>query len=160
MKKKHFCLLTLVLGWMFTLCLVSCAVHDSDDDDQTYKTREYIIGIGKWYTDRVKKSDGTWDVDTRTYGRDIRLEFFDRKGGSNERKVEIREYVKRTDSDKVDEIDHVGTYTVNGKTVVCTVDGNQFLRIVITLMEANELGGSFTFVKDNQTFEMVMTRSF
>lgn len=71
----------LMLGCVLGFSLTSCASKDEGEDSETYETRQYIIGIGKWSTQEVKLPDGTWTSDSRTYGKDFVLEFFDKKSG-------------------------------------------------------------------------------
>ena len=138
---------------------MSCPSKDEDEDNETYRTRDYIIGIGKWNTERVKKSDGSWTDFPFGEGKYFTIEFFDKKNDQGERIFKSWEFIGTTDSNaSADEYE--GSYTVNGKTVICTVNGKQHLRMIVTSMENRELGATVTFYKQNVTFDTYMTRSW
>lgn len=158
--RKINLLWTLLLGCVFCFSVVGCTSKDESEDNETYKTRDYIIGIGKWDAQKVKKADGTWSTNPRDDAKHFVLEFFDKKAGSSDRQFKSWEYIKRADSEDVDEVKYEGVYTVNGRTISCSVNGQQYLRFVVTTMANNELGGTVTFYKDNMTFDVSMTRTW
>ena len=69
----------LLLACVLCLGVAGCTSRDEDDDNETYHTRDYIIGIGKWNTDRVKKADGNWTDFPFGEGKSFTIEFFDKK---------------------------------------------------------------------------------
>ena len=156
--KNFKLLLMLMLACMVSFCVAGCTSKD-DDDDETYKTRDYIIGIGKWNARHVKKSDGTWTDFPFGEGKSFMIEFFDRKGDSSDRKFKSWEYINTTDPDaRADQYE--GTYIVSGRTVICSVDGQQHLRMIVTSMEDRQLAATVTFYKQNVTFDVIMERTW
>ena len=156
-KTKSF--MMLLLACVLCLGVAGCTSRDEDDDNETYHTRDYIIGIGKWNTDRVKKADGNWTDFPFGEGKSFTIEFFDKKNDNGARIFKSWENINHTDP-KQSADEYEGSYTVNGKTVICTVDGKQHLRMFITSMENRELGATVTFYKQNVTFDAIMTRSW
>ena len=149
----------LMLACMVSFCVAGCTSKDDDDDDETYQTRDYIIGIGKWNAQQVKKSDGTWSDFPFGEGKYFMIEFFDRKGDSSERKFKSWEYIGYTDP-SVEPDQYEGTYTVSGRTVTCSVDGQQHLKMIVTSMENRQLAATVTFYKKNVTFDVIMERTW
>jgi len=156
--KKAKVLWMLLLTCVFSFSVTGCVSKDEDEDNETYKTREYIIGIGKWDTKEVKKTDGSWTDFPFGEGKSFMLEFFDRKNGTS--KFKSWEYIGQTDYQTAKTVDYVGEYTVDKKTVTCTVDGEKHLQFVITEMANNVLGGTVTFYKQNVTFDVRMERTW
>lgn len=150
----------LVLGCVLGFCVAGCTSKDDDDDNETYATRDYIIGIGKWSVNKVRKPGGAWSDDYHDGGKYFILEFFDKKNDSNDRKFKSWEYYKKDDSDDYEDVMYEGIYTVDHKTITCTVDGQPHLRFVVTSMENRDLAGTVTFYKENLTFDVVMVRSW
>ena len=150
----------LLLACVLCFTITGCTSKDDDDDDESYSTRDYIIGVGKWYSYKVKKADGTWSETPGIDGKEFLLEFFDKKSDSNERKFKSWEYINQTDLNNRKEVRYEGVYTVDKKTINCTVDGKPHLRFVVTKMADNELGGTVTFFKENVTFDVFMKRTW
>ena len=158
MKKTRF-LWMLLLSCVLGFCVAGCTSRDEDDDDETYNTRDYIIGIGKWSTSKVKVN-GQWYDDARAVAKDLFLEFFDKKADNGDRKFKSWEYHYKPGTEEVIEEEYEGSYVVNGKTVTCSINGQTYLRFVIMTMADNELGGTVTLYKDNMTFEILMKRTW
>ena len=151
----------LMLGCVLGFSLTSCASKDEGEDSETYETRQYIIGIGKWNTQEVKLPDGTWTSDSRTYGKDFVLEFFDKKSGESDRRFKSWEYIpKSTGSYEADEVLYEGVYVVNKKTITCTVNGKKYLQFLVTSMADRGLVGNVTFFNDNKSFDVRMQRTW
>ena len=148
-----------MLACMVSFCVAGCTSKDDDDDDETYQTRDYIIGIGKWDAKLVKKSDGTWSDFPFGEGKRFEIEFFDKKGDNSERKFKSWEYINNTDPDIQADL-YEGTYTVSGRTVTCSIDGQPHLTMIVTSMENRQLAATVTFYKNNLTFDVIMERSW
>lgn len=119
----------LMLGCVVGFSLTSCATKDEGEDSETYETRQYIIGIGKWSTQEVKLPDGTWTSDSRTYGKDFVLEFFDKKSGESDRRFKSWEYIpKSTGSYEADEVLYEGVYVVG--FLACLGQGNPLVTMI------------------------------
>ena len=160
LKATGLMLALCVLGF----CLLGCTQHDDGDDYETYQTRDYIIGIGKWTTDRVTKSDGTWTDFAFGEGRYFKLEFFDKAReqdrSDNTRKFKSWEAIGNTDMD-VPDVEYEGTYTVDHSTVMMLVDGKPHMKFVVTKKDEHVLGGTVTFYKHNNlTYDVIMKSSW
>ncbi len=157
MKKFLFPVL-LLIGCFVGLSMTSCTSRGSDEDDLSYETRSYIIGISQWEAKLVKRADGTWADDPFHEGKQFTINFKDHIDGkaSNPCPFETWEFIGQTDIQKREEKHFSGTYSVSNKTVTCTVDGKQHLRFIVTKMEESQLGGTVTFFDDNVTFDVIM----
>lgn len=156
--KKIKLLWVLMLACVLGFSVAGCTSKDEDEDGETYVTRDYIIGIGKWSADRVKKADGTWTDFPFGEGKYFMIEFFDKKNG-NDRIFKSWEHINQTDA-SASAVEYEGVYTVNGRIVTCTVGGQQHLKMVVTSMANNELAATVTFYKQNVTFDVIMTRTW
>ena len=150
MKQKFSGLWLLLAACLFSVAFTGCSSQGDDEDDASFKTREYIVGIGKWSMTQVKGADGTWAYDEK---KNFTLEFFGKYNGVS--KVKIWE-----NFDGNGEQLHEGTYTVDGNVVNCEVNNQQFMRFDITLQQSNELGGKVTFYQKNLSFEVKMDRTW
>ncbi len=150
----------MILTLMVSFTMTSCASKDSSDDDETYETRQYLIGVGKWHTIRVKTAGGQWSDDPYGQGKTFTIEFFDKKADDGDRKFKSWEYIGQKDPDDKDYVEYEGSYVVDRKTVTCTVNGKTHLRFLVTKMDNRELYGTATFYNENVTFDVVMERTW
>jgi len=147
----------LLAACILSVNMTSCNKLDGEDDT-TYETRTYLIGVGKWRVDKVKTDDGSWSNDPFGLGKSFNLEFFNQYSGVS--KVKIWESFGITDTKNSTSHLHEGTYVVNGTTAIATVDGKEFMRLVVTDQTGGVLKGIFSFPTFNLNFEAEMVRTF
>lgn len=150
MKTKSF-LWIMLTAFVLSLSFSGCTARDSDEDDETYATRDYLIGIGKWHTTFVKL-DGEW-VNPYEHNLNFMLEFFNKK--DDKWKVKIWDFFNGGE-----EVLNEGTYTVDKNKVEVTVDGSLFMRMDVTMKKDREMGATVTFVKYNKTLDVKMERTW
>ncbi len=157
MKELKSCFWLFITACILSMSFTSCDKLDGEDDE-TYKTRKYIIGIGKWQSVKVKTYDGKWSTDPYGQGKSFTLEFFDQYNGTS--KVKIWESFGITDIKLYERRQYEGTYVVKGNIVVATVNGQEFMRLQIKEQANNILSGYFNFPTFNLAFEAEMERTW
>ncbi len=157
MKQIKACMWLLLAACILSVSMTSCDKLDGEDDS-SYNTRTYLIGVGKWRADKVKTDDGSWSDNPYAQGKSFTLEFFNQYSGVS--KVKIWESFGITDPNNSTKNLHEGTYVVKGTTAIASVDGKEFMRLVVTDQTGGNLKGIFTFPTLNQNFEAEMVRTW
>ena len=168
MKKKIFMALAALL-MVCGLATVTSSCDDKDDNETNseWNLRNSINGVG-WSTSSVMVN-GSWvndsdpaffanalhfDIKFSASNRNFKCSKYYYKKGANEGEYEADEAYQETYaySDNT-------AYTIKGKVVEGTVDGNPYFKMEVLENPSSTLHCKITFYKENKTFEISMVRA-